>query len=135
MNAIRKEMPSAGQSLGEIIVDRYRPIYYAAVSNDYNPIHIDPEFARSLGLKRNILHGLCTMAFVANAAGDAIGDPGLIKRMKCRFSTFLFTEESISVSVDSVEREGNTTHLKLNVTNSDEVKILDNVELDIALPD
>ncbi len=31
-------------------VDKYRPIYYAGASGDYNPIHIDPEFGKMVGL-------------------------------------------------------------------------------------
>ncbi len=41
------------------------PHRYAGASGDFNPIHIDPEFAKQVGLPRNILHGLYSMALVA----------------------------------------------------------------------
>ena len=41
---------------------------YAGASGDFNPIHIDEEFARQVGLPGRILHGLYTMAQVARAA-------------------------------------------------------------------
>ena len=48
--------------------DKYVPHRYAGASGDFNPIHIDPEFARAVGLPGNILHGLYSMAQVARAA-------------------------------------------------------------------
>ena len=50
--------------------DRYLTYRYAGASGDFNPIHLDDEFARSVGLPGRILHGLWTMAQVARAQGD-----------------------------------------------------------------
>ena len=48
--------------------DRYASARYAGASGDFNPIHLDDEFARSVGLPGRILHGLYTMALLARAA-------------------------------------------------------------------
>ena len=45
--------------------DKYLTNRYAGASGDFNPIHIDEEFARAVGLPGRILHGLWTMAQVA----------------------------------------------------------------------
>ncbi len=52
--------------------DRYVTYRYAGASGDFNPIHLDDEFARSVGLPGRILHGLWTMAQVARAQGDGL---------------------------------------------------------------
>jgi acyl dehydratase len=52
--------------------DRYVTFRYAGASGDFNPIHLDDEFARSVGLPGRILHGLWTMAQVARAQGDPL---------------------------------------------------------------
>ena len=59
--------------------DRYLTYRYAGASGDFNPIHLDDEFARSVELPGRILHGLWTMAQVARAQTDAVGDPLALK--------------------------------------------------------
>ena len=53
-----------GERIPELKVtpDRYVTYRYAGASGDFNPIHIDEEFARSVGFPGRILHGLWTMA-------------------------------------------------------------------------
>jgi 3-hydroxybutyryl-CoA dehydratase len=77
--------------------DKYLPHRYAGASGDFNPIHIDPDFARQVGLPGNILHGLYSMALVARAAtGD--GDPRSLKRLSVQFRGMGVPEEEITVT-------------------------------------
>jgi acyl dehydratase len=72
---------------------------YAAASGDPNPIHTDPEFAKSVGLPGIILHGLWTMAQVARAqAAVADGDPRALKRLEVQFRGMGFPEQEIVVT-------------------------------------
>lgn len=83
----------------KVTPDRYLPHRYAGASGDFNPIHIDPDFARQVGLPRNILHGLYTMALVARAnAALADGDPRALKRLKVQFRGMGVPEEEITVT-------------------------------------
>src|SRR5579884_4045114 len=65
--------------------DPYLTVRYAGASGDFNPIHIDEEFARQVGLPGRILHGLWTMAQVARAHTDAAGGPEKLKRLSVQF--------------------------------------------------
>ena len=112
-----------GDGIPELKVtpDRYLPHRYAGASGDFNPIHIDAEFARNVGLPGNILHGLYGMAQVARAnAAAAGGDPRNLKRLSVQFRGMGFPEKEIVVSgtvkevrdgvavIDTVaEQEGN----------------------------
>jgi acyl dehydratase len=70
----------------KVTPDKYLPHRYAGASGDFNPIHIDPEFATQVGLPRNILHGLYSMAQVALANAAAVGgDPRKLKRLSVQF--------------------------------------------------
>ena len=78
--------------------DKYLTFRYAGASGDYNPIHIDDEFARAVGLPGRILHGLWTMAQVARAQADAAGGPEHLKRLSVQFRGMGMPEQEIVVS-------------------------------------
>jgi acyl dehydratase len=79
--------------------DKYLPHRYAGASGDFNPIHIDPEFAKSVGLPQNILHGLYSMAQVARACTNAVGgDPRSLRRLSVQFRGMGLPEHEIVVS-------------------------------------
>ena len=79
--------------------DKYLPHRYAGASGDYNPIHIDPEFAKQVGLPSNILHGLYSMAQVARACTQAAGgDPRSLRRLSVQFRGMGFPEQEITVT-------------------------------------
>jgi acyl dehydratase len=69
----------------KVTPDRYVTVRYAGASGDFNPIHIDEEFARSVGLPGRILHGLWTMAQVARAHTDAAGGPDKLRSLSVQF--------------------------------------------------
>ncbi|MDC0708407.1 MaoC/PaaZ C-terminal domain-containing protein [Stigmatella sp. ncwal1] len=76
--------------------DRYRPIYYAGASGDYNPIHTDPEAGKAAGLGGVILQGLCTLGWAVEAVAVFVGDPGKIRRVKVRFSRPVVPEDTLT---------------------------------------
>jgi acyl dehydratase len=97
-----------GDDLPELRVtpDKYLPHRYAGASGDFNPIHIDPEFARAVGLPGNILHGLYTMAQVARAHSDAAGgDPRALKRLSVQFRGMGAPEQEIVVTATVKEAD------------------------------
>jgi acyl dehydratase len=78
--------------------DKYLTVRYAGASGDYNPIHIDEEFAKQVGLPGKILHGLWTMAQVARAQTDAAGGPHALKRLAVQFRGMGLPEQEIVVT-------------------------------------
>src|SRR3954453_18644971 len=69
----------------KVTPDPYVTVRYAGASGDFNPIHIDEEFAQKVGLPGRILHGLWTMAQVARAHTDAAGGPDKLKSLSVQF--------------------------------------------------
>ena len=80
-----------------ITPDRYLTNRYAGASGDFNPIHIDEEFAKAVGLPGRILHGLWSMAQVARAQTEAAGGPEALKRLSVQFRGMGQPEKEIVV--------------------------------------
>jgi len=92
---------SAGEQIAELKVtpDKYLPHRYAGASGDFNPIHIDPEFAKAVGLPNTILHGLYMMGLTARAATEAAGgDPKSLRRLSVQFRGMGAPETEIAVT-------------------------------------
>ena len=75
--------------------DRYRSLYYAGASGDFNPIHIDVEVGQAAGLGGVILQGLCTLAWGVDAFARFLGDPGLVTHVKARFTKPVRPEDTV----------------------------------------
>ena len=77
--------------------DKYRPIYYAAASGDFNPIHIDPSVGEKAGLGGAILQGMCTMAWAVEGVVNYLGDPGALTKVRVRFSKPVAAGDTVKV--------------------------------------
>ncbi len=90
----------------KVTPDRYLTVRYAGASGDFNPIHIDEEFARQVGLPGRILHGLWTMAQVARAHTEALGGPHKLERLSVQFRGMGVLEQEITVNGTVTAIEG-----------------------------
>jgi acyl dehydratase len=91
---------AVGAQIPEVRVtpDKYLTVRYAGASGDFNPIHIDEDFAKAVGLPGRILHGLWTMAQVARAQTEAAGGPEHLKRLTVQFRGMGVPEQEVLVS-------------------------------------
>ncbi len=106
--------------------DRYRPIYYAAASGDFNPIHIDPDAGRAAGLGGSILQGLCTMGWAVEGFVNYLGDPGKVSKVKVRFSRPVMIEDTITIVGKVTAIEGGTLTAELTAKNQRGEDVLKN---------
>jgi len=126
---------NVGDQVPELSVtpDKYLPHRYAGASGDFNPIHIDDEFAKMVGLPRNILHGLYSMGLVAKAnAALAGGDPRALKRLSVQFRGMGMPEQEIVVSGTVKAVDGDTVVID-TVATQGENQIIKNAEAEVAL--
>ena len=106
---------------------------YADASGDMNPIHIDEQFAKSVGLPGCILHGLWTMAQVARAhSAVADGDPRALRRLRVQFRGMGFPEQEIVVSSTVTEADADRIVTATEATQG-ENKVIRNAEAELAL--
>lgn len=125
-----------GDAVPELRVtpDKYLSYRYAGASGDFNPIHIDPEFARQVGLPGNILHGLWMMAQVARANAQlADGDPRALKRLSVQFRGMGFPEQELVVSGTVKEADGDRVVVD-TVAAQGENQVIRNAEAVVHVP-
>jgi acyl dehydratase len=126
---------NVGDAIPELKVtpDKYLTHHYAGASGDFNPIHIDPEFAKAVGLPGTILHGLYMMGLVARAnAAVADGDPRALKRLSVQFRGMGAPETEIVVSGTVKSVDGDTVVVD-TVAAQGENQTIRNAEAEIQL--
>ena len=126
----------AGDAVPELRVtpDKYLTNRYAGASGDFNPIHIDADFAKSVGLPGNILHGLYGMGLVAKAAAQGLagGDPRALKKLTVQFRGMGLPEQEIDVTGSVKEVEGNRVTVDLEARQGDN-RIIRNARAELEL--
>lgn len=114
-------------------VDKYRAIYYAGASGDFNPIHIDAEFGKMVGLGGAILQGLCTLGFTADAITTWVSDPGRLKKLKCRFASPVRMGDTLTIEGTVTEMQKDRATLAVTVKNQDGIEVLTKVQAEVEV--
>jgi len=82
---------------------------YAEASGDFNPIHIDEDFARKTPLGGTIAHGMLILAYVSQMMGVAFGRTWLVGgKLNARFKAPARPGDTITVSgkIRKLEKDG-----------------------------
>ena len=125
---------TVGAQIPEVKVtpDKYLTARYAGASGDFNPIHIDEDFAKAVGLPGRILHGLWSMAQVARAQTEAAGGPEHLKRLKVQFRGMGVPEQEVVVS-GTVRESGEGRVIVDTVAEQSGKQIIRNAEAELEI--
>ena len=115
----------------KVTPDPYVTVRYAGASGDFNPIHIDEEFAKNVGLPGRILHGLWTMAQVARAHTDAAGGPEALKSLSVQFRGLGVMGAEITVTGTAGEEHDGVVTVKSEAEQNGS-RIIRNAVADVA---
>ncbi len=80
-------------------VQRVDLVKYAGASGDFNPIHWNESFAKSVGLPNVIAHGMFTMAQGGRFVADWAGDPGAVSDYAVRFSSMVVVPDDAPAEI------------------------------------
>ncbi len=75
-------------------------VAYAEESGDHNPIHLDGDFARSVGLPGTIAHGMLQMGILGSVAAETIGGARRLRRLYCRFAGMVEPGDTVTFAVE-----------------------------------
>ncbi|SDG46347.1 Acyl dehydratase [Sinosporangium album] len=100
---VGQEIPAA-----DYPVRRVNLVMYAGASGDFNPIHWNERFAKTVGLPDVIAHGMYTMAQGGRFITDWVGDPGAVIDYGVRFSSMVVVpddDQGTVIRVSGVVKE------------------------------
>ncbi|WP_407312830.1 MaoC family dehydratase [Desulfosporosinus sp. SB140] len=97
---------------------------YAEASGDFNPIHLDDNYARQAGLGGVIAHGMLLMAQLAAMLTDWIGEEGGIAKLEVRFEQMVRPGDTILCSGSIRARSENILVCDLTVVNDSGERVL-----------
>ncbi len=100
----------------EIVQENVR--LYAEASKDFNPIHIDEEFARNTPLGGTIAHGMLVLAYVSQMMLSNFGQDWLVGgKLNARFKAPARPGDTITVSgtVRKIEKDEIKTSIKCDI--------------------
>ena len=109
---------------------------YAEASGDHNPIHVNEEFAKMVGLPGTIAHGLLDMGILADAVTRWAGGAENLVSLSCRFSKPLFPGDTITCSgrVVDVDSASGLVTLEVEAESDRGDKVLTNGRAQVRLP-
>jgi acyl dehydratase len=116
--------------------DRMDAIVYAGAGGDFNPIHVNPYFAKDVAMLPDVIaHGLFSMALLGKAVMDWIGDPGYLKKLSCQFRGMTIPEDTVNFKGKVREKlEDNLVVLDVWAEKDDGTVVLKGGEATVYLP-
>ena len=120
-----------GYEIPEVVIEPLQQqdlIKYAKASGDYNPIHLDKNFANNIGLDNVIVHGMLIMAHLGKSIANSM-TISYLKHFSVQFSSITTLGEKLICSGQVIkiekDKEKKIISLNLKVLNlSNDVKIL-----------
>lgn len=113
-------MTNVGDVIEERVfyIDRSILKAYAAASGDHNPIHLDEEFALSVGLPNVIAHGMLTMALVGKFVSDWAGGSVAVKEFSTRFikPVVVPVDQKVDLTISAVVSEIDGERIGLDIS-------------------
>ena len=91
---------------------------FAELSGDYNPIHLDDEYAKGTRFKRRIAHGMIVGALISRALVDGIGRGGIYLGQSLKFVNPVFIDDfiTITIKITGLRKEKGLATVETNAT-------------------
>ncbi|MFX1511715.1 MAG: MaoC family dehydratase [Promethearchaeota archaeon] len=90
---------------------------FAKLSGDYNPIHLDEEFAQSTMFKGRIAHGILTTSFISTViARDLPGPSSIYLGQNASFRKPVRIGDTLLVKVEVIQKIDEKEHIRLKTT-------------------
>jgi acyl dehydratase len=119
-----------GQQLPErrVTLDQATLIRYAGVSEDFNPLHWDADFAGAVSPTGGVIaHGMLSMGMLSGVLTDWLGDAGRVRSMACQFKAPCPVGATVVLGgeVIDVDTDGGQATVRIWARTTDGAKVVD----------
>ena len=92
---------------------------FAEMSGDFNPIHMDENYAKSTKFGGRIAHGMISAAFISRALNEKVGQGGIYLGQSLKFVHPVFIDDTITIELEvtHLRKERGVAMLSTNVKN------------------
>lgn len=101
---------------------------FAGVTGDFNPAHINEEYAKNTFFKKRIAHGILSGGLISTVIGTKLPGPGSIYReQQLKFLAPVYIGDTITARVEVTEMNTEKNKITLQTTchNQDDVMVVD----------
>ena len=101
---------------------------FAGISGDFNPAHINEQYASGTFFGTRIAHGLLSASFLSAVLANQLPGPGSIfMSLSVKFQAPVFIGETITAKAEvaQVDYEKNRVTMNLTCVNQDEKQVLE----------
>lgn len=101
---------------------------FAGITGDFNPVHVDEQYAGKSRFKKRIAHGMLTASFISTVLGtDLPGANTIYLSQEVKFTAPSFIGDTLTAEVEVIEKrdDKNILTLKTIVTNQDGIVVVD----------
>jgi 3-hydroxybutyryl-CoA dehydratase len=101
---------------------------FAGVTGDFNPVHVNAEFAKQTMFKERIAHGMLSAGFISAVLGTTLpGANSIYLSQEMFFKAPVKIGDTVTATVEVLEKieEKKRLILKTTVTNQDGVVVVD----------
>jgi len=93
---------------------------FASICGDFNPIHVDKEFAKGSFFKERVAHGMLTASLISTAVAEILGYGGIYLSQTLKFTAPVKIGDTITVTAEVIEKmEKNRVKMKTTCANQD----------------
>ena len=101
---------------------------FAGVTGDFNPAHVDEEYAKNTYFKTRIAHGMLTASFISTVIGTMLPGPGTIYMQQAvKFLAPVHIGDTITASaeISEIDMDKKKVRLKTICTNQEGTTVVD----------
>lgn len=108
---------------------------FAELSGDYNPIHMDEEFAKTTMFGKRIAHGALSASLISAILGNDLPGPGAVfVELNMRFRRPAFIDDEVTARAEVAEINERTGRVKMKVSCSVDGKQIIRGDAGVVVP-